>query len=85
VGYYDYDFTIGVRLVLMRETATLGAAQAARKAWNQTGAIRAEMQAQVGGANALADAEVSSSGLYLDEEGVHKDQIVTELLITARG
>lgn len=85
VGYVDYEFSIGIRLVLPRVAADLSPAEVTRQAWNKTGLIRSEMQALVGGANALADAEIASAGLFMDEEGVHRDHIITQLTITARG
>lgn len=85
VGYYDYEFTIGIRLVMNRSIDTLTAAESARNAWNVTGKISAEMLALVGGANALADCEIQSTGPFMDEDGVHRDRIISELTITARG
>jgi len=85
VGFYDYEFSLGIRLVLPRSAADLTPAESTRQAWNRTGLIRAEMQAQVGGASALADAEIASAGLFMDEEGIHASHIITQLTITARG
>lgn len=86
VAYADYEFTISIRLVLQRFLPDELPAESMRRAWNVAGAVRAEMQAQVGGASALADCEINSSGLFLEEEGgVHKDHTVVMLTITARG
>ncbi len=85
VGYYDYEFAIGVRLVMPRAMQDNTPAEASRLAWNRTGLIRSEMLAQVGGTNALADAEIESAGLFLDEEGAHRDHVITQLTVTARG
>lgn len=85
VGYPDYTTSILVRLVLARVGAGQTPAEGARAAWNLAGAVRAEMQAQVGGGTAFADAEISSAGLALDEDGVHRDHAIAQLLITARG
>jgi hypothetical protein len=90
VGYYDYEFSIGVRLVqdrlLSNQPGGETPAEGTRRAWNVTGLVRFEMQGQVGsGTTTLADAEIRSEGLFLDEEGVHRQHIITQLLITARG
>jgi hypothetical protein len=85
VGYPDYTVGVLARLVLALAAAGLTPAENTRAAWNLTGAIRAEMQAQVGGGTAFADAEVSSAGLAIGEQGVHRDHIVAQLTITARG
>jgi hypothetical protein len=85
VGSFDYDFAIGVRLTMPRAMQDNSPAEASRLAWNRTGLIRQEMQAQVGGANALADCEIESAGLFLDEEGVNRPNVITQLIITARG
>lgn len=81
VGYPDYAINILVRLI----TSRLGTWPPTRAAWNLTGAVRAEMQAQVGGGTAFADAEISSAGLAMDQDDVHRDHIVAQLIITARG
>jgi len=85
IGYVDYDFTIGIRIVWPRTIGDETPAEASRRAWNKTGLVRSEMQALVGGAGYLADAEVKSEGLFMDEEGIHKKHVITQLLITARG
>lgn len=85
VGFYDYEFAIGVRLTMPRAMQDNTPAEASRLAWNRTGLIRQEMLAQVGGANALADCEIESAGLFLDEEGASRPHVITQLIITARG
>lgn len=85
VGYPDYTIGILVRLVMVRSASGQTPAENTRAAWNLTGAVRAEMQAQVGGGTAFADAEVSSAGLAMDQDGVHRDHTIAELIITARG
>lgn len=86
VGYSDYDFAIGVRIVRNRVMPGKTPAEVTRTAWNDTGKIRAEMQANVGADGCLADADISSAGLFMDEEeGVNRDRIITQLTATARG
>jgi hypothetical protein len=85
VGYVDYMTVIVVRLVLKRVGTGQNPAEGSRDAWNLAGKVRAEMQAQVGGANAFADAEVATAGLAMDEENVHRDHSVAQLTITSRG
>jgi hypothetical protein len=86
IGYDDREFTVGIQLVHQRRLSDDETpADGARRVLNDTGVIRAELEALRGGSNALADFEIASSGLFMDEEGVHKNHIVTELTITARG
>lgn len=84
-GWDDREFSIGIRLVHHRKKTGESAPDGARRAFNDHGVIRAQLEAQKGSSAALADFEVSSSGLFMDEEGVHRDHIITELTITARG
>lgn len=85
VGYPDYTINVLLRLVMPRTATGQTPAESARAAWNLTGAVRAEMQAQVGGGTAFADAEVSSAGLAMDQDDVHRDHTIAQLIITARG
>lgn len=85
LGYPDFTVSVLVRLVMALSAIGQTPAETTRAAWNLTGAVRAEIQAQVGGGTAFADAEVSSAGLAIGEDGIHRDHIVAQLTITARG
>lgn len=85
VGYPDYTVTVLIRLVMKRFVTGQRIQETARAAWNLTGAVRAELQAQVGGGTAFCDAEVSSAGLAMDQDDVHSEHIIALLTITARG
>lgn len=91
-GYVDYDYTLVVRLVMAKAGTGQTPPEGARAAWNLAGTVRAELQAQVGSGTAFsdgltpfADAEVSSAGLAIDEEGVHREHAIAQLTITGRG
>lgn len=85
VGYPDYTVTVLIRLVMKRFVTGQRIQETARAAWNLTGAVRAELQAQVGGGTAFCDAEVSSAGLAMDQDDVRSKHIIALLTITARG
>lgn len=85
VGYFDYDFSVVIRLVFVRRISGDAPPDSGRRAWNVTGQITDQINAQVGGADALADAEAKSEGIFMDEEGVHRDHVITQITITAQG
>ena len=86
VAYDDRDFAIGIRLVHHRTMDGETAPDGSRRVLNDAGMIRQQLEAQRGGPPAFLDYEVSSSGLFIDEDGgVHRDHIITELTITVRG
>ena len=86
IGYYDRDFTIRISLIQLRRLSdTELPSDMSRRAWNNTGLIRDQLEAQKGSAGALADFEANSDGLFMDEEGVGRNSIITEITITARG
>lgn len=85
VGYVDYTTVILIRLVLWRVSTGQTPPEGARTAWNLAGTVRAEMQAQVGGGTAFADAEVSSSGLVIDDPSIPREHAIALLTITSRG
>lgn len=85
IGYVDVTAVILVRLVMLRVGTGQTPPEGARTDWNLAGKVRAEMQAQVGGGTAFADAEVSSSGLVIDDPSIPKEHAIALLTITSRG
>lgn len=85
VGYFDYEFGIVIRLILARRADGETPPDSSRRAWNVTGQITDQINAQVGGPDALGQAEAKSEGIFKDEEGVHRDHLVTQITINAQG
>jgi hypothetical protein len=85
IGYVDITATVLVRLVMWRVGSGQTPPEGTRTDWNLAGKVRAEMQAQVGGGTAFADAEVSSSGLAIDDPSIPKGHAIALLTITSRG
>lgn len=85
IGYVDVTAVILVRLVMWRVGTGQTPPEGARTDWNLAGKVRAEMQAQVGGGTAFADAEVSSAGLVIDDPSIPKEHAIALLTITSRG
>jgi hypothetical protein len=85
VGVWDRTGSIGVRLVLQRTLDDETPAESTDRAWDVAGDIVAELEAMIGAAGGFADADLDTSALYLDDDGVHRDHQIIELTITYRG
>jgi hypothetical protein len=85
VGYWDRDVTISVRIMQHRRIGAETPPQATDRAWTVAGDIVSEIEAQVGGSTGFADADVSLSGLFMDEDGSYRDFIIAEITIMVRG
>lgn len=85
VGYWDREGAISIRLVQLRRIGAETPPQATQRAWTVAGDIAAQIEAQIGSGTSFADADVSIAGLFMDDEGANRDQIITEITISFRG
>jgi hypothetical protein len=85
IGYWEREGAVVIKLVQTRRIDPETPPAATSRAWTVAGDIASEIEAQVGTSTGFADADVSLTGLFMDDEGASRNHIIVELTINFRG